>query len=68
MSAVLTCPDCGARFECRPGQGCWCESVPAVAPVPREGTCVCPCQLGRIAAQAEPARDASAVADRDLEA
>jgi hypothetical protein len=42
----LTCPACGARYACRPGQGCWCESLPPVMKVPQLGQCLCPCQLG----------------------
>jgi hypothetical protein len=38
---------CGNDFECRPGQGCWCEALPNVVPVPKAGgQCLCPCQLG----------------------
>lgn len=51
MSATpLTCPDCGRQYACTPGQGCWCEAMPAVLPVPKQGkACLCPCRLEALA-------------------
>jgi hypothetical protein len=61
MSEILTCPDCGKAYECRPGQGCWCEALPPVIAVPAPGTrCLCPCQLDRLIAAQRAATDRDA--------
>ncbi|MGA7972936.1 MAG: cysteine-rich CWC family protein [Pseudolabrys sp.] len=51
----LTCPRCGARFECRPEGGCWCADedfrLPLDAAAIAEG-CLCPACLRKAAAEA----------------
>ncbi len=38
------CARCQAPMDCRPGDGCWCEAVPARLPLAGEG-CLCPACL-----------------------
>ena len=42
-----TCPQCGARFECKQAAGCWCAELPWTLPVPTDRAdaatgCLCP--------------------------
>jgi hypothetical protein len=52
----LTCPRCGAGFECRTDGGCWCNDEPFRMPLDEaaiaEG-CLCPTCLRKAAAEAE---------------
>jgi prepilin-type N-terminal cleavage/methylation domain-containing protein/prepilin-type processing-associated H-X9-DG protein len=49
-----TCPRCGARFQCRASNACWCADFPPLSAVLAESGCLCPECLGR-AASAERA-------------
>jgi hypothetical protein len=41
----LTCPRCGAAFDCTLSDACWCTRQPIGLPVPEAGSgedCLCP--------------------------
>ncbi|MBI3549867.1 MAG: cysteine-rich CWC family protein [Elusimicrobia bacterium] len=55
MTKPTICDRCGAEFGCDREAGkdrCWCEDVPAVLPVPKDGkaACLCPKCLKALAA------------------
>jgi hypothetical protein len=55
MSVEKICPECGATFSCHSDDGCWCNELPRVIPLTREGVlrgCLCPkCLRSRIDAE-----------------
>ncbi|MBM3570274.1 MAG: hypothetical protein FJX46_16135 [Alphaproteobacteria bacterium] len=54
----LTCANCGRVYVCDPGGDCWCMHVTVRLPVPADpaATCLCPCELERLARAAREAR------------
>ncbi|MGY8656845.1 MAG: cysteine-rich CWC family protein [Verrucomicrobiia bacterium] len=55
--AKVSCPRCGAAFECGVAAGkssCWCFEKPRMADLPREfDSCLCPACLEEVQNQAK---------------
>ena len=56
------CSQCGAAFECKQAQGCWCAELPWMLPVPTDGTdpakgCLCPECLRAVVVRKTAARN-----------
>ncbi len=49
-----TCPQCGATFDCRRGEACWCAAYPPLLTAGGAAACLCPgCLHERVAAAIE---------------